>query len=110
MESLATFFKSLGDESRIRIVNILCHFKTLAVRDFEHILNLSQTNVSRHLTVLRNAGVVQPRRSGNFRIYGLSGEVTPEFKHVFLQMAEGYVQLKLDVRKAEEYLGIKSGV
>jgi len=63
-------FKALGDETRLRIVALLAHGE-LCVCHLEETLQLSQPKVSRHLAILRGAGVVEFRRDGNWIHYRL---------------------------------------
>lgn len=67
MKDLARCFKGLADESRLRILNLLLHGE-LCVCDIQHVLGASQPNVSRHLSYLKNAGLVEDRREG-FRVF-----------------------------------------
>jgi ArsR family transcriptional regulator, arsenate/arsenite/antimonite-responsive transcriptional repressor len=62
--------KALGDETRLRIVALLAHGE-LCVCHIQEALGLSQPNVSRHLGILRGAGVVDDRRSGSWVYYRL---------------------------------------
>lgn len=72
MKSLVNLFKALSDDSRIRILNLLLYAKELCVCDIQKILNFSQSKVSRHLTYLKNAGLVDDRRFGMWVIYTLT--------------------------------------
>src|SRR5581483_2905296 len=70
MESTRAFeqlFKGLADVTRLRILNLLLYGE-LCVCDIQYVLESSQPNVSRHLTYLKNSGLVQDRREGQ-RIY-----------------------------------------
>lgn len=67
---LTRLFRALGDESRLRIVALLAHGE-LCVCHLETALELSQPNVSRHLGILRMAGVVDARRDGTWVYYRL---------------------------------------
>ncbi|HYL16620.1 MAG TPA: metalloregulator ArsR/SmtB family transcription factor [Terriglobales bacterium] len=67
MKELQKCFKGLADQNRLRIINLLLHGE-LCGCDVQYVLNNSQPNVSRHLTYLKNAGLVQDRRDG-FRIF-----------------------------------------
>jgi len=69
MNELQKCFKGLADPNRLRIINLLLHGE-LCGCDIQYVLNNSQPNVSRHLTYLKNAGLVQDRRDG-FRIFYL---------------------------------------
>lgn len=68
---LSVLFKALGDETRLRIVALLTHGE-LCVCHLQAGLEVSQPNVSRHLAVLRAAGVVDARRDGSWIYYRLA--------------------------------------
>jgi ArsR family transcriptional regulator, arsenate/arsenite/antimonite-responsive transcriptional repressor len=68
---LSLAFRALGDETRLRIIALLTHGE-LCVCHFEKALDLSQPNVSRHLGILRTAGLVNARREGTWVYYSLS--------------------------------------
>jgi len=70
VRSISRFFRALGDETRLRIVALLSHGE-LCVCHFQEALGLSQPNISRHLAVLRAAGIVEDRRKGNWVYYRL---------------------------------------
>jgi len=65
-----SLFKCLSDETRLRIM-ILLSKKELCVCQLEWALGLTQAKVSRHLAVLKNAGLVQNRRKGLWVFYSL---------------------------------------
>lgn len=67
MENLERLFKGLSDQTRLRILNLLLHGE-LCVCDIQYVLDSAQPNVSRHLTYLKNSGLVLDRREGT-RIY-----------------------------------------
>ncbi len=67
-------FKSLSDESRIRILHLLIHNRELCISDLEQILGFTQTKTSRHLTYLRNAGIVQARKIDQWVFYAIKEE------------------------------------
>ncbi|HNQ30775.1 MAG: DNA-binding transcriptional repressor ArsR [Euryarchaeota archaeon ADurb.BinA087] len=64
----ATIFKALSDETRLRIYLLLGNGE-LCVCQIQVALALPQTKISRHLTVLRNAGLVTARREGLWMYY-----------------------------------------
>ena len=70
IKSLGTALKILGEPNRLRILTSLgleCQPVTNIVKD----TGLSQTNVSFHLRVLRDAGLVKAERCGSFVYYCL---------------------------------------
>jgi ArsR family transcriptional regulator, arsenate/arsenite/antimonite-responsive transcriptional repressor len=82
MRELEQWFKGLADQTRVRIVNLLLHGE-LCGCDIQYVLNASQPKVSRHLSYLKNAGLLQDRRDG-FRIYyRLADPQKATRKHLF---------------------------
>jgi ArsR family transcriptional regulator len=71
VRSFSRLFRALGDETRLRIVALLSHGE-LCVCHLEEALRLSQPKVSRHLAILRSAGVVEHRRDGTWVHYRLA--------------------------------------
>ncbi len=61
--NLENTFKALGETSRLRIVMLLLD-KTLCGFHIEKTLRISQTNVSRHIAKLKQAGILQEKRCG----------------------------------------------
>jgi len=78
MEKLARIFKALSDPTRLRIMNLLLE-RELCVCDLTKVLDISQPNISRHLSCLKNAGLVSSRRVGVFIHYEIAN-LPPEFK------------------------------
>ena len=68
---LTRLFRSLGDETRLRIVALLAHGE-LCVCHLEAALDLNQSTASRHLGILRAAGVVDCRREGTWVYYRIT--------------------------------------
>jgi len=60
--------KALADTNRLRILNLL-HEETLCVCDLEAILELNQSNLSRHLSKLKQAGLVNAQKKALFTYY-----------------------------------------
>jgi ArsR family transcriptional regulator len=68
---VSRLFRALGDDMRVRIVGLLSHGE-LCVCHLQSALELTQPTVSRHMAVLRNAGVVEARREGSWVYYRLA--------------------------------------
>ncbi len=73
MNNLTNFFRLVSDETRLRLLMILSE-KELCVCELCHILSLSQPKVSRHLARLRDMGLVQTKREGQWIFYDLKLE------------------------------------
>lgn len=70
IRDLMTIFKALGDRNRIRIVRMLQE-RELCVCEVREILGLSNSTVSKHLSILRAADIVVDEKDGrwvNFRL------------------------------------------
>ena len=63
-------FKALSDETRLRIV-VLLYKQELCVCQIEAALGISQTKASRHLAILRHAGLLKAKRNGLWIYYTL---------------------------------------
>jgi len=68
---ISEIFKALSDENRIRIFNLLQDYE-LCVCEIETILNLSQTNASRHLAKLKSAGILEMRKEYQWAYYKIA--------------------------------------
>jgi len=62
--------KALGELSRLRIVRLLLK-KRLGVNAISERLGTSQYNVSKHLRILREAGLVEMEKQGQQRLYAV---------------------------------------
>lgn len=67
-ELLQKVFKTLSDPTRIRILRLL-EQQELLVGELMTILSMAQSRVSRHLAILREAGLLSDRRQGTYVAY-----------------------------------------
>ena len=70
-EALQRVFKLLSDPTRVRILALL-EREELAVQELMDVLGMAQSRVSRHLAILREAGLLRDRRDGTFVFYRLA--------------------------------------
>jgi DNA-binding transcriptional ArsR family regulator len=70
---MTTAFEVVGEPARREILDLLIRGPR-AVGDLVAETGLSQPNASRHLRILREAGLVESRRDGQRRLYALRGE------------------------------------
>ena len=71
MKEAVALFSALSDETRLRILALLTQGEW-CVCHLEEILQMPQSKVSRHLMVLRHAGLVSWRREGTWMHYSLA--------------------------------------
>lgn len=63
-EAREKIIKSLANKYRLKIVDTLGENDKMCVSDLEETLNLNQSSVSKHLSVLKDAGVVKSKKEG----------------------------------------------
>jgi ArsR family transcriptional regulator, arsenate/arsenite/antimonite-responsive transcriptional repressor len=77
MESISNIFKSLDDETRLRILTLLLDVDELCVCYIVDVLQLPQSTVSRHLALLKKAGWLKDRRDGVWIYYSICRSLAP---------------------------------
>jgi ArsR family transcriptional regulator len=80
-------FKALSDPNRIRIVKMLAE-RELCMCEIREVLDLSNSTVSKHLTILRDADLLLDTKDGkwvNFRLNDKS-------KHIFIRSLIGLIK------------------
>ena len=95
MESkLTRILKALADDTRLRMLNLLQHHD-LCVCELETLLGISQSNASRHLNKLTNAGLLEYYKAAKYVYYKISERSLRDYP--FLK-----VILTQEVKKLEE--------
>jgi len=70
MNPESEIFKALGDETRLRILNLFISAKgTLCVCEMVDALKLPQYQISKHLVLLKHAGLLDVERKGTWAHY-----------------------------------------
>ena len=64
--------RALNHKLRQQIIKLIDENKRLNVTDIYVKLRLEQSVASQHLAILRNAGIIAPRREGRERFYSLN--------------------------------------
>ncbi|SRR6266545_6518186 len=77
MAKMAETFEVVAEPTRRRILDLLVE-RERSVGELVDSLSLSQPGVSKHLRVLKDAGLVQVRREAQRRWYGLRAEPLAE--------------------------------
>jgi ArsR family transcriptional regulator len=74
MKDASALFRLLGDEARLRLLRVLAREK-FNVTELTGILGLAQSGISRHLGLLKDAGLAAEERTGAYTFYKLSPSV-----------------------------------
>jgi len=96
---LAGVFKALGEPVRLRLFSLLASSGEQCVCHLTEALNLPQSTISRHLGVLRHAGLVRVRRDGKWMHYQLSDDVPSELTALLQYPDDTETQLAEDMER-----------
>ena len=112
MKSASSLYRLLGDEARLRLLRVLSQ-ERLNVTELTGVLGLAQSGVSRHLGLLKDAGLVIEERDGGFSYYGLApaireGEhrIAPLLRTQFDEAA-GDAVVRADEARLQEVLRLR---
>jgi ArsR family transcriptional regulator, arsenate/arsenite/antimonite-responsive transcriptional repressor len=76
MRNLMTVIKALADENRVRIL-LAVRGRELCVCQVVELLRLAPSTVSKHLSILHQARLVDSRKEGRWMFYRSAGENSP---------------------------------
>ncbi len=109
MNTYTDFFKALSDETRLRILHLLVVSKSeLCVCEFTDILETPTYNVSKHLKILKNAGLINERKEGRWVYFGLT-PVKGRFLELLFEAIKEIPaqQLKTDLNELQKRFDIR---
>lgn len=102
-EDLARMHKALGDDTRLRILQLLLVVGELCVCDLETALGITQSKASRHLQTLKQARLVADRRDATwvyYRIPEAPSDAARRALHALLEAARGDDVSEADAERA----------
>jgi ArsR family transcriptional regulator, arsenate/arsenite/antimonite-responsive transcriptional repressor len=100
---IAKIYKALSDPGRLRILNILRQRK-LCVCEITEILKLATSTVSKHLSILQNAGFIQQEKDGKWMNYFINPRAANDKIAAFISAMEFWIgneQAKADAERAK---------
>src|SRR6056297_2902317 len=104
MELLETM-KALSHENRLRILNLIKD-EQLCVCEIEYVLDINQSNASRHLNKLKQANLIVGEREAQWIYYKINQEVIKE--HKFLDLIIKQELKKITICQEDEIKDRKS--
>lgn len=75
-------FNVLSDPTRLRALMLIKSEGEVCVCELTHALRESQPKISRHLALMRDAGIVESRREGTWMHYRLSPSLAKWSRHI----------------------------
>lgn len=102
-------FKALSDETRVRILSLLISSKeSICVCEIVDALEEPQYNVSRHLKVLKNAGLVEENKKGRWKYFSITRNKNIFTTHLFKIITSIPARtLKVDYEKLRKRLEVR---
>lgn len=98
MRELIKVIKALSEPIRIRIIKML-EKKSMCVCELTSVLKIQQSSVSHHLKILKDAGLVDSIRNGQWIDYKLSKEKYNKYAPEFLDLISGFLNNDKKVMK-----------
>ena len=86
-DDLQKVFKTLSDPTRIRILRLL-EKEELVVQELMEVLGMAQSRVSRHLAILREAGLLSDRRDRTYVSYRFAPPEDPWWRDAWTLVRE----------------------
>ncbi len=85
MKEFAEQVKALGDVTRLKIIRLICEAKgDLCVCELMDAIEISHSNVSRHLKILKTSGIVRENKEGRWVHFYLAEPGSPFHKYLLL--------------------------
>ena len=105
MRELIKVFKALGDKNRLRILKMLQQ-KKMCVCELSAALGITRPSVSRHLGLMKDAGLVQDERKGQWIDYSLSKDTINEYAPVIQSHLNEWInddpKIRDDIKKIKK--------
>lgn len=96
MKELLNITKALSDGNRLRVIVSLMEHKELCVCQITEMLKLAMATVSRHMSVLQNADLVQSRKDGRWVYYRLSKSFPKILRQWIVSSLENSTEIETD--------------
>jgi ArsR family transcriptional regulator len=104
---MVDIFKALSEERRLRILSLLLEDE-LCVCEIEECLKMTQSNASRHLTVLKQCGILMSYKNAQWTYYRLSDAFVQENKELWAYLNRRLKALPTYLSDRDEYRKCKA--
>jgi|SRR6056297_202931 len=98
--------KAIADENRLRILNLLSR-NLLCVCEIETMLELNQSNISRHLAKLRKAGIIIAEKDAQWVHYKIDTKFKKEHPGLWRHMEKIFLESTIcasDNKRYDNYI------
>ena len=105
MENLSKVFKALSDETRLNIL-ILASKRNICQKGISKFLGISDSAVSQHIKVLKDAGIIKGIKEGYFVFYTVDKDVFEQclsFINFIKSDSEDYINKFDEIAKMQDF-------
>ena len=99
MEKTLNIAKALADGNRMRVIGALIENDELCVCQITEMLRLAAATVSRHMSILQNARLVQSRKQGRWVFYRLVDSFPGVLRQWLMESISGTLEVMADRQK-----------
>ena len=104
MNEVLSVTKALSDGNRLRTVIALREMTELCVCQVTEMLGLAPATISRHISILQNAGLVESRKNGRWIFYRLSDKAKREPLVTVMDWLAESMDRSIEIRADRKYL------
>ena len=108
MKTFLNITKALADENRLRMLMAL-HGGELCVCQITELMGLAISTVSKHLSLLYQAGLVDARKEGRWMYYSVPGKATPAAREAIAwvrRSLDGDERITADAKRLKKVLAM----
>jgi DNA-binding transcriptional ArsR family regulator len=102
LRHVAPVFAALGDETRLRLVAVLCAGGAMSIAQLTSGTQITRQAVTRHLHVLADAGLVRDVKSGRERLWEFELEKLEEARNSLEMIAQQWDHALMALKRAIE--------
>jgi DNA-binding transcriptional ArsR family regulator len=102
LRNAAPVFAALGDETRLRLIAVLCAGGAMSIAQLTSGTQITRQAVTKHLHVLADAGLVRDVKSGRERLWEFELEKLEEARHSLEMIAQQWDHALLQLKRAVE--------
>jgi DNA-binding transcriptional ArsR family regulator len=102
LRNAAPIFAALGDETRLRLVAVLCAGGAMSIAQLTTGTQITRQAVTKHLHVLADAGLVRDIKSGRERLWEFELDKLEEAQRSLEMIAQQWDHALLQLKRAVE--------
>ncbi|MGA9915565.1 MAG: metalloregulator ArsR/SmtB family transcription factor [Paraburkholderia sp.] len=102
LQSSAQIFAALGDETRLRLIAVLCAGSAMSIAQLTAGTEITRQSVTQHLQVLANAGLVRDVKVGRERLWAFEPAHLDEARRALEAISQQWDQALLRLKAVVE--------